>query len=84
MSRVVPVVFEGLTVRLLDGHYGRADRKRLVGHVATLTRWLEGAITITMNASLEYYDKIERLVIRDCSIDGLGRDLIIQGGLGPV
>ena len=76
VSRGIPVVFEGLTVRLLAGHYGRADRKRLVGHVVTLTRLLEGAITITLNVLLVYYDAIERLVIRDCSLGGLGRDLI--------
>ena len=84
MPRVIPVVFEGPTVRLLAVHYGRADQKRLVGHVVTLTRRLEGTITIALNVFLGYYDTIERLVIRDCSLGGLGRDLILQGELDPV
>ena len=34
-----------------------------------------------LNVLLEYYDTIERLAIRDASIGGLGKDLIISGDL---
>ena len=48
---------------------------------AHLTRRLGGNQTLTINILLEYFDVIERLVIRDCSLGGMGRDLIIQGEL---
>lgn len=37
--------------------------------------------TLTLNVLLGYFDTIERLVIRDCPIGGLARDLIISGDL---
>ena len=47
--------------------------------VATQTRRLGAPANITLNVLLVYYDTIERLVIRDCTFVGLGRDLIVQG-----
>ena len=35
----------------------------------------------TLNVLLEYFDHIERLCIRDCSLGGMGKDLIIAGDL---
>ena len=81
---MVKLSHEGFALWIRLSNHVRTHRECLVDNVATLTRWLGGTITIALNALLEYYDTLERLVIRDCSLGRLGRDLILQGDLDLV
>ena len=38
----------------------------------------------SLSTLLEYYDTMARLTIRDCSLGGLGLQLILKGGLDIV
>ena len=52
--------------------------------VVTLTRRLRREITSALNALLAYYETFRRLVIRDCSLGGLGIGVILHGEIDIV